>query len=1141
MRTHPLPKTFWWHNITQFGGAMNDNVFKLIMTYALLAWNAEAIEAGTIKTSSILASVGLVFALPFLLIVPIAGNFADKFSKQKMIVWLKALEFMVMSFGITALNLQNTTMLYATMFLMSAQSAFFGPCKLGIIPEQVEAEKLSRANGLLQLFTFLAIISGTVLAPKLSLFANRNFGLAASACLLIAGIGFAASRQIEPTPAHPERKLSLNGFGSVFKTFMDIRKDGFLLLSVLALAVFSLSAAFVQLNVLDFGKQHLNLSAEKATDLFLLTAIGIGAGSITAGWLSGRNIEFGIVPIGAFLVSLSLAVLGTIDQGNILLTAVAMSVLGFAAGLFIVPLHAFIQYRSPGNRIGAIQATNSFMSWIGILTASGLIWANTSVFGNSAQTGFLLLSLTILGLALFSLWVLPDFFVKFVFMLITRFYYRLHVRGLENLPVSGPALLVGNHVSLMDAILVVTSQQRRIRMLMSRNHYNKSNWLSRCIINLAKVILIQDSDNPKKLLQSLKNARAALDDGYLVFIFAEGQLTRTGMMRPFKPGFERIVKGTDYPIIPVYIGGAWGSISSYRQSMPKIRPSKDFRYSVSVHYGKPLSPKSTSFEVQQAVSELSVESFEVVKEQRKSLGHEFIESARRNWNKLALADSSGRELKFGELLIASLILRERLGKLTSEEDKNIGILLPTGSGSAIANLAVTLDQRTSVNLNYTAPLASVKSAQKQCEINTVLTARKFLEALPELPLAPNVLYLEDLLKGISRKEKIRAFFKAKLCPARHLAGSRIQPDDHVTILFSSGSTAEPKGVMLSHHNLLSNIESFRSVVTPKREDVMLATLPFFHSFGYTVTFWFPLVSGITTACHTNPLEGETIGKLAQQRRASILLTTPSFLLAYARKIKPEQLAHLRYVFTGAEKLQPRVAELFEKRFGVKPLEGYGATELSPVCAISLPNVEIDNLEEIGTREDRLGRVLPGMAMKIVHPETAKTLAPGEEGLIFIKGPNVMRGYLNKPELTESVIQHGWYNTGDIGFMDTDGFFAITGRLARFSKLGGEMISHGAVEKALQDALKLSPDQLAVVAVEDARKGERLCVIHAVQELSEETIRETLKALDTPNLWKPNPQNWYYIEKLPLLGTGKIDYRAMKETAENFELRTLNAE
>ncbi len=1025
MNTRALPKTFWWHNLTQFGGAMNDNVFKYIMIYALTSWNAVAIESGEMSSATILASVGLAFALPFLFIVPIAGNFADKFSKQGMIVGLKVLEFAVMAFGVIALFRQSTSMLYATMVLMASQSAFFGPCKLGIVAEQVDAERLSKANGAIQLFTFLAIISGTLLAPELSLYSNKNFGLAASVCLLIASLGFAASLKIEPTPAHPERKLSLNGFASVFKTFLEIRKDGFLMLAIFALAIFSMAAAFIQLNLLDFGKQQLDFTQEQSTRLFLLTAIGIGVGSTTAGWLSGRNIEFGIVPIGAFLITLSLVTLGTLAEGNVLLAALSMAALGFASGLFIVPLHAFIQYRSPGNKLGAIQATNSFMSWIGILTASGLIWMNGSFFENTAQDGFFILSLVLLGLALFSLWILPDFFVKFVLMMVTRFFYRFQVRGLDNLPAHSSALLVGNHVSLMDAVLIVTSQQRRIRMLMSRNYYDNANWLTQQIVRLAKVILIQDSDNPKKLLQSLKSARTALDEGYLVFIFAEGKLTRTGMMRPFKPGFERIVKGTDYPIIPVYIGGAWGSISSYRNGMPKLRLSKDFRYPISVHYGKPLSSTATTFEVQQAVSELSVESFDVIKERRKSLAHEFIDSARRNWNKLAIADSSGREYKLGELLMNGLILCDRIRERTQKEERTIGILLPNGSESAIANTATALDRRVSVNLNYTAPPANVESVQKQCDIRTVITARKFLEVLPKLPLADNILFIEDLLKDVSTQEKVRAFLKAKLYPVRFLIGnSRIQPDDIATILFSSESTADPKGVMLSHHNILSNIESFRSVVGPKREDVMLAILPFFDSFGYTVTFWFPLVSGITIVCHTNPLEGEIIGKLAHRYKVSILLTTPSFLLTYIRNIKPEQLVHLRYVFTGTEELPPRVAELFEERFGVKPLEGYGTTELSSVCAISLPNVEIDNLEEIGHREGRLGRVLPGMAIKIVHPETAEDLPPGEEGLIYIKGPNVMCGYLNKPELTESVIHDGWYNTGNMGSMDSDGFFTL---------------------------------------------------------------------------------------------------------------------
>lgn len=1120
-----LPSTFRWHNLTGFTGAMNDNLFKLLMVYALIAWKGEAASA------NILASVGLVFALPYLLIVPIAGSFADKFSKREIIVRLKALEIGIMGFGVLGLSLQSPFMLYMTMFLMSSQSAFFGPCKYGIIPEQVGPEQLSRANGSIQLFTFLAIISGTVLAPELSILLDGNYALAASASLIIAVSGFLISLRITRTPAHPERNLSFNGFNNLKQSFLYIRKEGYLTLSILALASFSLIAAYAQLNVLDYGYQHLGLSHEQSTRLFLLTAIGIGIGSTTAGWLSGRSIEFGIVPLGAGLMAGSLFCLGTLSMGNLWLASICMLFLGFAAGLFVVPLESFLQYRCPKDRLGSVQAANSFLSWVGILVASVLIYINSSLMDWTAQEGFLAMSVGLFGLTLLSLKVLPDFFVKFIVMLITRFCYRLNVRGIHNIPVEGPALLVSNHVSLMDAVLIVSCQQRRVRMLMSRNFYQEAGPLIRWVCDLAGVIQIHTGDNPKKIILSLKEARKAMDEGYLVCIFAEGTLSRTGMMRPFRPGFERIVKGTDYPIIPVYIGGVWGSIASYRHGMPKLRPLRDFRYPVSVHFGEALPSTSTTFEVQQAVSELSVDRYALAKEKRRSLTHEFILSARRNWKKPAVMESSGKELKFGEALTAALILRDKLRSVTDPDERHIGILLPNSAASCLSNLAINLNNQVSVNLNYTAPTEVIESAQKQCAIRTLITSRAFMERFPHLPLTEQVLYVEDLVGGISKSEKLLAYLKVRLLPAGKLARSgNFQADDVATVLFSSGSTAEPKGIMLSHHNILSNIESFRSVLSPKRDDVMLATLPHFHSFGYTVTFWFPLVSGLSIANHPNPLEAESIGKLAGDTKATILLTTPSFLLAYVRKVKPEQFNYLRHVFTGAEKLQPRIAEMFGKRFGIRPLEGYGATELSPVCALSLPNVTIDALEETGNREQRLGRVLPGMAIRIVDPETNRTLPPGEEGIICIKGPNVMRGYLNKPELTQSAIVDGWYITGDIGQMDEDGFFAITGRLSRFSKIGGEMISHGAIEKALQDSLEVDSDALAVVAIEDERKGEKLIVLHTGQ-VNTSGLEERVRGVEIPNLWKPHPKNWIFVEALPTLGSGKLDYRRMKLLAQ----------
>lgn len=597
-QTEGLPRTFWWHNYTQSLGALNDNLFKLFMIYALISWHGP--EAGP----DILAKVGFVFALPFLLIVPIAGSFADKFSKQRIIRHLKSAEFCVMAFGVLALTLQSSGLLYLTMFLMSAQSACFGPCKYGILPEQVSSGQLSRANGRLQLFTFLAIIAGTVLAPELSLLFNGNYHVAASTCLLVAGMGRITASQIAPSPTHPTRPLRLNGFKNLHHSARFIRRDGYLTMAILATAVFSLCAAFIQLNILDYGYQVLALSHESATRLFLLTAIGIGIGSTAAGWISGRGIEFGIVPIGAGLMATCLLVLSQLGNGDLILAAATMLLLGFSAGLFVVPLESFVQFKSPPERLGSIQAVNSFCSWVGILFASALLYINTNLFGWDAPHGFVMLALILISLTLVSMSVLTDFFVKFIVMLITRCCYRFRVHGLEHLPSREPALLVSNHLSLMDAVFIVSSQQRRIRMLMSRQFYDEAGWIVRKIVDLARVILIHSEDNPKKLIQSLKTARAALDEGYLVCIFAEGALSPDGNLQAFKSGFARILKGSDYPIIPVHIDGAWESVGSHRRGEPLINPLRDIGTRIQLSYGPPLPATSASVEVEQAVRQL---------------------------------------------------------------------------------------------------------------------------------------------------------------------------------------------------------------------------------------------------------------------------------------------------------------------------------------------------------------------------------------------------------------------------------------------------------------------------------------------------------------------------------------------------------
>jgi acyl-[acyl-carrier-protein]-phospholipid O-acyltransferase/long-chain-fatty-acid--[acyl-carrier-protein] ligase len=622
----------------------------------------------------------------------------------------------------------------------------------------------------------------------------------------------------------------------------------------------------------------------------------------------------------------------------------------------------------------------------------------------------------------------------------------------------------------------------------------------------------------------------------MVCIFAEGEITRNGMLNEFKGGFERIVKGSDHPIIPIYIGGAWGSILSYAHGKLLSRFPVRLPYPVTIAFGEPLPAGSSVHEVRRAVMELSAAWFDSRKPQRRSLGELFVETARQNWRRRAIADTVGRRLNYGQALIVSRILAKNLAAITGDAQM-VGVCLPPSAGGALVNLALNLNGSVPVNLNYTASAEGIRSALDRCGIKTTVSSRLFLEKLGTLPELPGAIFVEDLLAGITKGEKLRAFCVARWLPVRFWARHKgFEADSLATVIFSSGSTGEPKGVMLSHHNILSNLEALRIVFRVDKRDNVCSALPFFHSLGFTGTLWLPLLSGFSAVYHTNPLDGETIARTVREQRSTLLLATPTFLLAYLRRAKTEDFASLRLVMTGAEKLKSKLADTFEKKFGIRPLEGYGATELSPVISLSLPDVEVNGIRQIGSREGSVGLPVPGVAVKIVDPESFAPLEVEETGLILVKGPNLMLGYLGRPDKTAEAMRDGWYVTGDIGRLDKSGFLHITDRLARFSKIGGEMIPHGAVEDALHTALGRS-GMLAVTSIPDEKRGEKLVVVHTSEAGNSTTLYALLAASELPNLWKPGKDCFVAVDSLPLLGSGKLDLRGIREAA----LAVLSAE
>lgn len=731
------------------------------------------------------------------------------------------------------------------------------------------------------------------------------------------------------------------------------------------------------------------------------------------------------------------------------------------------------------------------------------------------------------------------FLVRLPIWILTHTLYRVRSHGLENIPETGPALLVSNHVSYIDAFMILATQRRRVRFLVWAPFLGIPGL--RVLLRLANVIPIQGTAGPRAIIQALRAASEALANGEVVCIFAEGGITRTGFILPFQRGFEQIVKKSPAPIIPICVDHVWGSIFSFQGGKFFWKLPKRLPYIVHVNVGKPLPATADAFTVRQAIQRLSAESAVRRSVYRKPVHREFVRQAVAHPFRSCIIDQNAAqpELKYGETLVGVKVLLKRLKPLLGT-DAMVGVWLPPGAGAAMANICLACLGKTSVNLNYTSAPNIVQSSIKQCNIIKVVTSKLFCHKVPLDP-GPGVelIYLEDFRKGITKTERVLALLGILLIPGfiheywlMGLGGHKI--DDLCTIIFSSGSTGDPKGVMLTHGNVAANAESTIQAIDPRPEDRLLGMLPFFHSFGYTVTLWVPLLVGASTVYHANPLQAREIGELCKKNQCTIFLSTPTFLRSYLKRCEPDDFKTLRIIVCGAEKMPPTLAHEFKQKFGVEPLEGYGCTELSPVAAVNVPNFEEGNVRQIGNKPGTIGQPIPGVAARIVQRDTLQDLPRGQEGLLLMYGANVMKGYLGKDELTKAkVVDGGWYITGDLAFLDEDGFITITGREERFAKVGGEMVPLEKVEDELHLILKTNEKVAAVTAIPDPKKGERIIVLHL--QFTETTSRDVWKQLNDrglPNLYVPSQRDFYQVAELPILGSGKLDLKKCKQMAQD---------
>lgn len=505
------------------------------------------------------------------------------------------------------------------------------------------------------------------------------------------------------------------------------------------------------------------------------------------------------------------------------------------------------------------------------------------------------------------------------------------------------------------------------------------------------------------------------------------------------------------------------------------------------------------------------------------LHRNLLRISKKHWFKKGMVDSSGVELSYGKIITVAVMFARKFTKHFPDEER-VGVLFPSCTYGALVNIALNMAGKIPVNLNFTMTPKLINKIQQKAGINKIITSRKVLDGL-KWPHDERMVYLED----IAKPSNVTALLywiclfitPSKIIESVFIPKSKTNLDDIATLVFTSGSTGIPKGVMLTHKNIQSNVQGLLEVFQTDSNDCILGILPFFHSFGYTATIWLPLLGGFSVAYHKSPLEPIIVQKMIEKHKCTIALTTPTFLQMWTKKFDKESVQTLRFVVTGAEKLRRETAKEFLGKFDIPVLEGYGCTELSPVACVSTFT---------GYKEGKVGRPLPGVSVKIIDPETGQLLPEKESGLLMVKGPNVMKGYWEDKEKTNEVVKDGWYATGDIASIDEDGFIQITDRLSRFSKIGGEMVSHIVVEEKIYEASREMDAKFLVVSVPCEKKGEALAVLCHNYNGKIESIFEKLSKSDIPNLWIPDKQMFFKIDEWPTLGTGKVDMEKAKEMA-----------
>ena len=713
--------------------------------------------------------------------------------------------------------------------------------------------------------------------------------------------------------------------------------------------------------------------------------------------------------------------------------------------------------------------------------------------------------------------------------------YSIRVRGLENIPQEGGVLLIANHVAYADVLVMGVMSRRPVRFL-SWEGFERHKFLG-FMCRLMGTIPVSET----KAKEAIVKAGEALARGEVVCIFPEGSITRNGGLMQLRKGFELIARRGGAPILPVAIDGMWGSIFSYSGGKSFWKLPKHFPRPIGVAIGKPF-PVAEHAKTRSRLLELAAEAFAMRKSLEGHLGREVAEGLAKKGGSVALVDrtSARREYSGATLLALGWAFAGELKRRTTS--KRVAIVLPPGVAAAVANLGCVLAGKVAVNLNFSLGREQALSCLQRAEVDLVVTAGAFRSKLsersPDFPWGDQVLDVADFLATHTRADLALRISLIRCLPTSWALACMGLPkhggDDEAALLFTSGSSGQPKGVRLSHRNILANLRQIDDADILPDDAVLLSSLPVFHSFGFTIGLWYSLSRTPRLVTLPSPLDSNAAVKAIKEEKVTVVVGTPTFLRPYLRRGTAADFATLEWAVVGAEKCPADLVDAFATQLETPILEGYGITETSPVLAVNVPDrfdAEGPDGVWLGNVRGSVGRPVIGVAVRFVDPETGELMPNGQVGLLEIKGANIFMGYLDAEQTAKAMTPDGWYRTGDLGRMDDDGFLYLAGRLSRFSKIGGEMVPHGTVEDALRKVMQLIDSaeiKVAVASIADSAKGEQLVVLH-VDDVDVEAIRTALSAEGLANLWIPKV--FKKVPAIPILGTGKLDLSKLRQLAQ----------